>query len=142
LFWHGLFTSQASVVQDPEALLDQNEFYRAHALGSFSTLLEGLTTDRAMMVYLDVNGSRKTAPNENFAREVMELFSMGIGNYTEADIRESARAFTGWTVARSVIDPAKNYFKLDAPVFNPANFDSGTKTFLGASGNFAPGDIV
>ncbi len=140
LFWHGLLTSQISVVRDPAAMLNQNEFYRGHALDSFPDILRGVSMDPAMMVYLDTSGSQKRAPNENYARELMELFSLGVGNYTEQDIRESARAFTGWMVPRTFID--KNNYTLDAPVFRQDRFDTGLKTFLGRTGNFRLEDIV
>ena len=140
LFWHGLLTSQLSVVQDGEAMLAQNEFFRTHALDDYHAILSGITMDRAMMVYLDMAGSIKRAPNENYARELMELFSMGVGNYTEQDIREAARAFTGWVVARTNL--GQNLFRLEAPVFRSDRFDDGSKTFLGRSGSFQAEDVV
>jgi uncharacterized protein (DUF1800 family) len=140
LFWHGLLTSQMSVVRDPTAMIAQNEFFRAHALDNFASILRGITMDTAMMVYLDMDGSEAQAPNENYARELMELFSLGVGNYSEDDVREAARAFTGWQVPRNRIE--QNVFALQEPVFRPGRFDSGVKTFLGRSGNFRPDDII
>jgi uncharacterized protein (DUF1800 family) len=140
LFWHGLITSQLSVVNDNNAMVQQNEFMRAHALGSFPEMLRGISMDRAMMEYLDIAGSVRRAPNENYARELMELFAMGEGNYTEDDVREAARAFTGWVVQREYTPP--NIFTLSEPVFRPERFDNGQKTFLGKTGNFRPDDIV
>jgi uncharacterized protein (DUF1800 family) len=96
--------------------------------------------DPAMMIYLDTAGSQRSAPNENYARELMELFALGEGNYSEDDVREAARAFTGWQVPRTRTD--LNAFILEAPVFRPQQFDSGEKTFLGKTGNFLPDDIV
>ncbi len=141
LFWHGLLTSQLSVVRDPVAMRNQNEFFRSHALDTFDSVLRGITMDPAMMVYLDMNGSQKKAPNENYARELMELFSLGVGNYTEDDIRQAARALTGWVVQRQR-GAAPNQIGFGQPQFVPARFDDGTKTFLGQTGNFRAEDIV
>lgn len=140
LFWHNLLTSQISVVRDPTAMVAQNEFFRAHAFDAFPAILRGVSMDAAMMVYLDVAGSVRGAPNENYARELMELFSLGVGNFTEDDVREASRAFTGWQVPRNRID--QNVFTLQAPVFRPQRFDNGSKTFMGRTGNFRPDDIV
>jgi uncharacterized protein (DUF1800 family) len=139
-FWHGLLTSQISEVRDPVAMVTQNEFLRANAMARFPDILKGIARDPAMMTYLDIDGSRRQAPNENYARELMELFALGVGNYTEADVREAARAFTGWNVPRQRTDgPA---FLLQEPVFRPGAYDNGTKTFLGQTGAFEPDDIV
>jgi uncharacterized protein (DUF1800 family) len=135
LFWHGLLTSQLSVVRDPEAMIAQNEFLRGHVFAAFPEILQGITKDPAMMVYLNLDGSIRNAPNENYARELMELFALGVGNYSESDVREAARAFTGWQVPR-------NRLELGEPVFRPQRFDNGVKSFLGQSGNFRPEDIV
>jgi uncharacterized protein (DUF1800 family) len=141
LFWHGLLTSQISVVRDPVAMADQNEFLRLNALGRFPDILKGITHDRAMMVYLDIAGSRRNAPNENYARELMELFALGEGHFSEEDVREAARAFTGWTVPRQRND-ANNRPTLLDPVFTPRAFDNGTKTVLGETGPFDADAIV
>jgi uncharacterized protein (DUF1800 family) len=106
----------------------------------FPDILKGISHDPAMMTYLDIDGSSRRAPNENYARELMELFSLGVGNYTETDVREAARAFTGWNVPRERLNPGA--FTLKEPVFRPNAFDNGTKTFLGETGNFKPEDIV
>jgi uncharacterized protein (DUF1800 family) len=140
LFWHGLLTSQISEVKDPQAMVAQNEFFRSHAMDRFPDILKGITKDAAMMTYLDIAGSNRRAPNENYARELMELFSLGVGNYTETDVREAARAFTGWNVPRERADPGA--FTLKEPVYRPQAFDNGSKTFLGQTGNFGPDDIV
>jgi uncharacterized protein (DUF1800 family) len=139
-FWHGLLTSQLSVVRDPQAMIDQNEFFRTHAMDPFPTILRGISIDPAMMVYLNVDGSQRSAPNENYARELMELYSLGIGNYTEQDVREAARAFTGWQVPRTPMGGGQA--RLGRPVLRQERFDGGSKTFLGKSGNFRPDDIV
>jgi hypothetical protein len=139
LFWHGLLTTQATAVPDSTALSEQNQLYRRNATGVFRDLLKGITRDRAMMVYLDIDGSSRTAPNENFARELMELFSMGAGNFSESDVREAARAFTGWSVRRP--DPS-NLNILGELTFDPARHDAGEKTVLGRTGNLGPDDLV
>jgi uncharacterized protein (DUF1800 family) len=140
-FWHGLLTSQITVVVNVELMQRQNDFFRANAMATFPEILKGISMDTAMMVYLDVNGSVRRAPNENYARELMELFALGIGNYTEEDVREAARAFTGWVVPRrpGVVSNLPVYGE---PVFRANQFDDGIKTVLGRSGNFRPDDIV
>jgi uncharacterized protein (DUF1800 family) len=135
LFWHGHFaTSQQKVVRS-QAMWRQHELLRSQALGNFRTLLHGVARDPAMLVYLDGANSRKEAPNENFAREVMELFTLGEasqgGGYTEQDIREAARAFTGWSVERADLTFRSR----------PAFHDNGTKTVLGRTGAL-DGDAV
>ncbi len=135
LFWHNHFaTSQQKVIRS-QAMWKQHLLLRASALGSFRTLLHAVAKDPAMLVYLDGANSRKEAPNENFAREVMELFTLGEatqgGGYTEQDIKQAARAFTGWSVEREDFS-----FK-----FRPFFHDTGSKTVLGRSGNF-DGDQV
>ena len=94
LFWHGLLTSSTDQVKRSYPLVEQNRFLRRNALGSYSDLLQGIAKDPAMLLFLNNNSNRKGNPNENFARELLELFSLGIGNYTETDIKEAARALT------------------------------------------------
>ena len=131
LFWHGHFTSEIlNKGVSPPDILAQNQLFRRYALGNVRDLTQAVARDPAMLKYLDNARSARAHPNENFARELMELFTLGIGNYTEADIRESARAFTGWTLRRG-------QFTEDARMH-----DNGTKTFLGHTGNFDGGDIV
>ncbi|MBI2957598.1 MAG: DUF1800 domain-containing protein [Chloroflexi bacterium] len=130
LFWHGLLTSGYSKVGRGPYMYAQNETLRKFCLGKFSDILKAIARDPAMLVWLDSQVNLKAAPNENFARELMELFSMGIGNYTETDVRQSARAFTGWLLARKVF------------TFNPNQHDWGVKTFLGRTGNFDGDDII
>jgi len=124
LFWHGHFATGDEKVQDYRKMLQQNELLRAKATGSFRDLLISVSQDPAMLASLDAGVNVKGAPNENFAREIMELFTMGVGNYSEKDIQEAARAFTGW-----------NYKGLGY-VMNPQQHDDGLKTVLGNSGNF------
>lgn len=136
LFWHGLLTSAVSKVGRTLPMVKQNEFFRANALGRFPDILKGVSKDPAMMVWLDTEANRKGHPNENYARELMELFSLGIGNYAETDVRESARAFTGW-----VIRGDRKEGKVES-AFVPRFHDDGTKTFLGQTGNFTGDDVV
>ncbi|MSQ21910.1 MAG: DUF1800 domain-containing protein [Dehalococcoidia bacterium] len=130
LFWHGLLTSGVSRVSRAEYMWKQNQLFRQQALGSFPVLLKAVSRDPAMLIWLDSQSNKKSAPNENFARELMELFSMGVGNYTEQDVRESARAFTGWSLGSTGF------------TFNAAQHDDGVKQFLGQSGPFTGDDII
>ena len=130
LFWHGHFATGNGKVRDTRMMLRQNEMLRANANGRFEDLLVGILKDPAMLVYLDNGENIKGHPNENFGRELLELFSLGVGNYTEQDIREGSRAFTGWT--NDVLD-----FKFDA-----AQHDFGEKSFLGQTGPFDGDDII
>jgi hypothetical protein len=130
LFWHGHFATGENKVRDYRMMLRQNEMFRAQAAGTLRGLLVGILKDPGMLVYLDNGENIKSHPNENFGRELLELFSMGVGNYTERDVREAARAFTGWT--NDVLE-----FKFDA-----AQHDDGEKTFLGRTGRFNGEDII
>ncbi|MFN2461699.1 MAG: DUF1800 domain-containing protein [Candidatus Velthaea sp.] len=131
LFLHGHFTSAPGKGVQPSDLAAQNQLYRQSALGNFHELAQAVSRDPAMLLYLDNARSAKAHPNENYARELMELFTLGIGNYTENDVRESARAFTGWSVRRG-----------QGFVFNARQHDDGVKTFLGQTGNFDGNNIV
>jgi uncharacterized protein (DUF1800 family) len=131
LFWHGHFTSAYQKGIPAQALVNQNNLFRANALGNIRELTLKVSQDPAMVRYLDNAQNVKAHPNENYARELMELFTLGIGNYTETDVRESARAFTGWGIDR-------DYNFQDFP----ARHDDGSKTFLGKTGNFTGRDIV
>ena len=131
LFWHNHFATANSKVGNAWLMLDQIQLFRDNGLGSFETLLQKVTRDPAMLIWLDNRQNRKNAPNENFAREVQELFTVGIGNYTEQDIKEAARAFTGHT-----LDKDNHY------VFNKGQHDTGNKAFQGQSGNFDADDIL
>ena len=130
LFWHGHFATGENKVRDYRMMLQQNLMFRAHASGSFRDLLVGLLKDPAMLVFLDNGENIKTHPNENFGRELLELFTMGVGNYSERDVREAARAFTGWTNDVLV-------FKL-----NGNQHDGGVKTFLGRTGPHGGEEII
>ncbi|MBK6775151.1 MAG: DUF1800 domain-containing protein [Flavobacteriales bacterium] len=129
LFWHGHFACRSKWGLSTQQL---NNVLRQHALGNFGALLRGVSRSPAMLEFLDNHQNRRGAPNENFAREVMELFTIGRGNYTEPDIRESARAFTGWS------------FRLETGefVFNEEQHDFGEKTFRGHTGRWDGDDIL
>ena len=130
LFWHGHFATAENKVRDYRKMVLQVELFERHAAGNFGALVEAVAKDPGMLYYLDAGVNVKGAANENFAREVMELFTMGVGNYTERDVREAARAFTGW-----------NYENLDF-VVNADLHDDGEKTFLGRTGNFDGVDVL
>lgn len=130
LFWHGYFTSAQREVRDSYAMARQIELYRGWGLGSFSDLLHRASKEPAMLEYLNNDQNKKQAPNENFAREVMELFTMGPGNYSEGDIKEAARAFTGWGQRDGEF------------AFLRGRHDFGEKTFLGRSGKFGGEEIL
>jgi uncharacterized protein (DUF1800 family) len=131
LFWHNHFVSSVRKVRSPQLMYRQNVLLRQHAFGNFGEMLRAVARDPAMVVYLDSASNRKGQPNENFAREVMELFTLGEGNYTERDIKEAARAFTGWSINIDTGDF----------MFRPMLHDDGTKTVLGRTGNL-DGDAV
>ena len=124
LFWHGHFTSSEEKVRDYRKMLKQVELFQREGMGNFRTLLIAAAQDPAMLAYLDAGVNVKGSPNENFAREIMEMFTMGVGNYTEKDIREAARAFTGW-----------NFVGLEFHA-DPAKHDDGEKTFFGETARY------
>ncbi len=132
LFWHNHFTSSLQKVRSGTLMYRQNVLLRRHALGNFAAMLKGVSRDPAMLVYLDSATNRRGQPNENFAREVMELFTLGEGHYTEADIREAARAFTGWSIDRD-----SGEF-----LWRPRAHDPGPKTVLGRTGEFQGDDVL
>jgi len=132
LFWHGHFATSVQKVRDGYFIWLQNDTLRRNALGNFGALVKKISRDPAMMVYLDLQQSRKEQPNENWARELMELFTVGIGNYSEQDIRESARAFTGYR-----LDMTTQQFR-----FAPFQQDKGVKNFMGRTGAFSGDDII
>ncbi len=145
--WHGLLTSQVSKIgaQRAKLMVRQNELYRKMALPRYDELVKAVSKDPAMLVYLDGAESTRAHPNENYAREQMELFTMGVGNYTEEDVRESARAFTGYrfTQPKKTGDKDFDIDSWDPQFFLAANqHDNGTKTFLGKTGNFGGDDII
>ena len=130
LFWHNHFATSIAKVGRPGLMVKQNQTLRAGALDSFRPLLLAVSRDPAVQLWLDSNSNVKSYANENFARELMELFSLGTGNYTEKDVKEAARAFTGWhTDGRAF-------------VFDKAQHDDGSKTFLGKTGRWDGGDVI
>ncbi|HVW93006.1 MAG TPA: DUF1800 domain-containing protein, partial [Devosia sp.] len=130
LFWHGHFATSEEKLRDYRKMMLQLDTLRRGATGNFADLLLAVSQDPAMLIFLDAAQNVKGAPNENFGREVMELFTMGVGNYTEEDIRQAARAFTGWgnDDLTFVVDESKH--------------DDGLKTFLGRTGHFRGEDIL
>jgi uncharacterized protein (DUF1800 family) len=130
LFWHGHFATAHFKVMNASYMLRQNQFFRQFALADFRALLQGVSRDPAMLVWLDNVANTKTAPNENYAREVMELFSLGRGNYSETDIKQAAKAFSGWQVKNG-------HFWI-----NVQDHDFSTKTVLGVKGRLNGDDIV
>jgi hypothetical protein len=132
LFWHNHFATSASKVQRGEFLLMQIQMFQRMGISNFHDLVLEVSRDPAMLVWLDGISNVKGKPNENYARELLELFTMGIGNYTEQDIKEAARAFTGWTVRRL----NGSFF------FNAGQHDDSEKVFLGQQGSFGGEDIV
>lgn len=151
LFWHGHFTTEARRATISQALYEQNAKLRKYALGSFRELLGAVTLDAAMMMYLNMEDSDAKKPNENFARELLELFTVGIGNYTERDIKEVARALTGWTLdappgttKRPTVADASRTFCRDGlvPTFVKDKHDAGAKTVLGKTGNFGANEVL
>ncbi len=131
LYFHGHFTSRATP-HFPWITYNQNALFRRFALGNLRELTRDVSKDAAMLIYLNGNVNVAAHPNENYARELMELFTLGVDRYTETDVRESARAWTGWHVDR----------RDDTVSFNPAVHDSGLKQFLGRRGSFGGDQIV
>jgi len=146
LFWHQIFVTGHAKCEYPKQQTIEFDMFRRDGLGKFDNLLQGLAKDPAMMFYLDNCMSHKDAINENWGRELLELFSMGVGmdgqvNYTEDDVKECARAFTGWTVTNSI--PRYPYGKYEAKfIYDSNDHDFGEKTFLGETGNWNGEDII
>jgi uncharacterized protein (DUF1800 family) len=132
LFWHGHFATSFDKVQMPYFLWLQNETLRENATGNFNQLLIAASEDPAMLLYLDGARSNKKAPNENFAREVMELFTLGEGHYTEHDIQQAAKAYTGWGLSQDRL-----HYQ-----YHPFNHDDGPKTVFGQTGNYSGEDVL
>lgn len=130
LFWHNHFATSEAKVRNARLMQQQNETLRRHALGHFDAMLQDMTRDPAMLLWLDSNTNKKGKPNENYAREVMELFSLGVGHYSEKDIQEAARALTGWEV------------RDNKAFFNAGTHDTTEKTILGQTGKWGGGDVV
>ena len=150
LFWHGLFATAYGKLNHAKAMVNQTDIFRRNGLGSFRTLLIELSRDPAMIFWLDNKDNHQGAPNENYGRELLELFSMGIGSYTEDDVKTCARAFTGWTInnaeymsVRASRDSIWPHGRLDWQfVYRSDDHDDQDKTFLGHTGRFNGEDIV
>ena len=130
LFWHGHFATSADKVDNAKIMLDQNRALRDLSLGKFESMVQFISRDPAMLIYLDSTDNRKTHPNENYARELLELFCLGLDNYTEKDIQQIARCFTGWQVRNGKFR------------FNKYQHDFGQKSFFGKTGEFDGDDAV
>ena len=150
LFWHGVFATGYTKLFQGRALLQQIEMFRRHGLGSYRTLLVELSKDPCMIFWLDNNLNHNGAVNENYGRELLELFSMGVGNYTEDDVRQASRAFTGWTVRDNPYHAVKAESNSEWPYgdlapefqYRADDHDDGRKTFLGESGDLDGEDII
>jgi uncharacterized protein (DUF1800 family) len=140
LFWHGLFATARSKVRT-FTMVTQFEMFRQHALDRFPEILLALSRDPAMILWLDNKDSTKNDLNENYGRELLELFSMGIGNYAEADVKAAARAFTGWTIKNFYPVHPFGYFEADFD-YRDEQHDHGEKTFLGQTGPWNGEDII
>ncbi len=141
LFWHQLFATGNSKVDNPPEITQQIAMFRRQALGNFRDLLVELAKNPAMIWWLDNNGNHSGAINENWGRELLELFSMGVGNYSEDDIKEASRAFTGWTIEPKIPRNPLGRFYWNFE-YKPEDHDDGEKNFLGHIGNHNGEDIV
>src|SRR5947209_4589546 len=130
LLWHDHFATANGKVRDPALMRQQNDTLRQHARGTFAELMNASVREPALLLYLDAPANRKGHPNENLARELMELFTLGVGHFTEADVKEAARALTGWTVEDGRFAEAA------------ARHDDGDKTIFGKTGKWAGADLV
>ena len=139
LFWHHVFATAHSKVMGPIANGDQIQMFREHGLGNFRDLLVRLAKDPAMIVWLDNQENHKDSINENWGRELLELFSVGVGSYTEDDVKEGSRAFTGWTMVRSFSLWGNNPWRFR---YLPEDHDLGDKGFLGHHGKFNGEDVI
>jgi uncharacterized protein (DUF1800 family) len=150
LFWHGVFATGYTKLNQPKAILRQVDMFRRCGLGQFRTLLLEIAQDPAMIFWLDNKDNHKEAVNENFGRELLELFSMGVGHYTEQDVRQCSHAFTGWTMRNATLHAARvsrdsvwPYGRLDWQFeYQDDDHDDGEKTFLGQTGRFNGEDII
>src|SRR4030095_6600645 len=130
LFWHGHFATSARKVRNTSLMYLQNLLFREYALGDFHRLLLAVSKDPAMILWLDNQQNRRGRPNENYAREIMELFTMGLGNYSERDVKDAARAFTGWHVRNGSF------------AFSRFQHDFWKKTVLGTRGDLNGDEVV
>ena len=150
LFWHGVFATGYTKLNQPKAILRQVDMFRRCGLDSFRDLLVGVSKDPAMIFWLDNKDNHKDAVNENYGRELLELFSMGVGNYTETEVRQASHAFTGWTIRNAALHTARvsrdsvwPYGRLDWQFeYRPDDHDASAKTFLGQHGHFDGEDII
>ena len=150
LFWHGIFATGYAKTNQARALSVQIDMFRRFGLGKFDSLLEEVSKDPAMIIWLDNQDNHNGAINENFGREILELFSLGVGNYTEDDVKECSRAFTGWTLknaeymsVRAMKDSIWPYGRISWHYeYRETDHDQNSKTFLGETGNFNGQDIV
>ena len=141
LFWHSLFATGVSKVDNYDEIMDMIDKFRENGMGNYKQVLVDVAKSPAMIYWLDNNENHAYAVNENWGRELLELFSMGVGNYTETDVREASRAFTGWTRAPKISRFPYNRFDA-AFEYKPEDHDEGEKTFLGYTGNFNGDDII
>ncbi len=150
LFWHGIFATGYTKLNQPKLILKQVDMFRRNGMGSFRDLLVELSKDPAMIFWLDNKDNHIDAVNENFGREILELFSMGVGNYTEDDVRQCSRAFTGWTIRnaahhtiRTSQDSVWPYGRLDWQYeYLDEDHDGDEKMFLGETGDFDGEDVI
>ena len=150
LFWHGVFATSNVKLNNPLALLTQIDMFREFGMGRFDDLLVQLSKDPAMLIWLDNHTNHKDAVNENYGREILELFSLGVGNYTEADVKECARAFTGWTVRNaeymSLMAESDSIWPFSRIAwhyeYRDDDHDAGEKSFLGERGDFDGQDVI
>ena len=150
LFWHGLFATAYGKLNHAKAVVNQTHTFRRHGLGKFANILLELSRDPAMIFWLDNKDNHKDAPNENYGRELLELFSMGIGNYSEDDVKAAARSFTGWTIdnteymsIRASRDSFWPYGRIDWQFrYRDDDHDHTEKTFLGYTGAFNGEDVI
>ena len=141
LFWHHVFATGNSKVDNDNHLIAQIDMWRDHGTGNYRDLLIMLAQNPAMIYWLDNHENHKRSPNENWGRELLELFSLGVGHYTEKDVFECARAFTGWTLGPKIprVPNHRFFFQYE---FRPEEHDYGEKEFLGRTGNFDGFDII
>ena len=150
LFWHGVFATGWTKVDVPKSMIRQIDMFRRFGLGSYRELLVRLSKDPAMIMWLDNKDNHKDGVNENFGRELLELFSMGVGNYTEVDVREASRAFTGWTVRNASLQAHRASRNLTEPFgrvdfqfeYKDDDHDNDEKTFLGETKAFTGEEII
>lgn len=149
-FWHGVFATGNDKLNNPISMHSQIETFRRHGTGRFDDILLQLSKDPAMLIFLDNQTNHGSSINENYGREILELFSLGVGNYTEDDVKECARAFTGWSVKNAEYmammgnrDSIWPYSRIGwHHEFRKDDHDNGRKTFLGETGNFNGEDII